>query len=294
MKSSEVVIIGAGPAGIAAGIQLKRYGLEPVIFEKHKPGGLLRNANLVENYPGFPDGISGVDLVKLLEKQVVKFSLNIKKRDVTAVEYSDNLFEIKHDDEITRSKALLIASGTKPIEPSELSIPESLKDKVLYEVESLLKIKNKRIIVVGGGDAAFDYGLGFHSSNKVLIINRSSKTNCLELLRKKTEQSEHIEYRGNVTIADIARWEDRLGVSCVNHSGAYNIDADFLIFAIGREPSLDFLSEGLKNKSEALEKKGLLYYAGDVQNRLLRQTAIAVGDGLKAAMKIYSRLKESA
>jgi len=293
MKIEKVIIIGAGPAGIAAGIQLKRYGIDPVIFEKRKIGGLLNNANLVENYPGFPDGITGKKLVSLLEAQAGIHSLNIIANKVDFVEYHDNYFEIILGDEFLKSEYLIVASGTKPNKSTELQISADISDKIDYEIDGFRDIKNKKVVIVGGGDAAFDYALGFHSSNKVKIINRGEDTCCLKLLKARADKSGNISYKGNTFIKAISRHENELAVNCKNHNETYDIKADFLIFAIGREPSLDFLSEDLKNKTAKLEDMGLLYFAGDVQNGLFRQTAIAVGDGTKAAMKIYARLKET-
>ena len=110
MKTENVAIIGAGPAGIAAGIQLKRYGIIPVIFEKDKPGGLLRNANLVENYPGFPDGISGLELANLFVMQLNKESLNIIIETVKSLDFNNESFIIETSKKAYCFQIVLIAS----------------------------------------------------------------------------------------------------------------------------------------------------------------------------------------
>src|SRR4030067_3593524 len=95
MDIEDVIIIGGGPAGIAAAIQLKRYGLNPLIFERGALGGLLRNANLVENYPGFPGGISGMKLVGLLEQQARDFALRVTYAAVIRVDRAAGSFQVK-------------------------------------------------------------------------------------------------------------------------------------------------------------------------------------------------------
>ena len=113
IMQTDVVIIGAGPAGIAAGIQLKRYGIDPVIIEKDEIGGLVRNANLIENYTGFADGITGVELIDLLKKQAKKAGLKIVSGKVNKIDYCDRQFVIKTSTQELLSHYAIIASGTK-------------------------------------------------------------------------------------------------------------------------------------------------------------------------------------
>src|SRR4030067_2642076 len=110
MDIEDVIIIGGGPAGIAAAIQLKRYGLAPLIFEREALGGLLRNANLVENYPGFPGGISGMKLVGLLEQQARAFGLRVTYAEVARLDLVAGLFQIETSPDHYAARLVVVAS----------------------------------------------------------------------------------------------------------------------------------------------------------------------------------------
>ncbi len=158
MNAENVAIIGAGPAGVAAAIQLKRYGIEPILFEKEEVGGLLKNANLVENYPGFPRGISGKSLVELFKSQVKSYKIRVVYEQVERLSYNYGEFDIDTSKRKFASKTVIIASGTKPRRIE--SMDKGLKGKhVFYDIYSISKVKGKRIAIIGAGDIAFDYAL---------------------------------------------------------------------------------------------------------------------------------------
>ncbi|MDO8785977.1 MAG: NAD(P)/FAD-dependent oxidoreductase, partial [Syntrophales bacterium] len=292
MQTEDVIIIGAGPAGIATAIQLKRYGIVPLLLEKNTTGGLLRNADLIENYPGFPGGISGPALVNLFEKQLAENSINVTFTETTALDSKDNLFRVATSREVYYSRIIVVASGTKPRKAMIPETAEELKDRIFYEVYPLLQIKGKKIVIVGAGDAAFDYALNLGKNNEVIIYNRSGTTKCLPLLRERVESAPSISYCEDTKILGITSISptDML-VECSNPGGISKVAAHYLVFAVGREPQLDFFSERLKGNVREMEERGILYFAGDVKNGAFRQTAIAVGDGIMAAMKIRERLK---
>jgi thioredoxin reductase (NADPH) len=282
----EVLIIGAGLAGIAAAIQLKRYGLAPILIEKESVGGLLRNANLVENYPGFPNGITGPKLVALFERQVKRIGVDVAFDEVLHLDYKDGwLAETKQTS--YRPAVVVIASGTKP-KMLPLEIPERAKDKVLSEVWPLAKVSGKQIVIVGAGDAAFDYALNLAGrGNTVTILNRGRETSCLSLLRERADANPNIAYREQISIQRIETEESAGHLHLTtDHCSLFT---DYCLFAIGREPVLDFLSERVKMQERMLVESGKLYFAGDVHNGLFRQTAIAAGEGLRVAMEIYAK-----
>ncbi|MBU1708243.1 FAD-dependent oxidoreductase, partial [bacterium] len=109
-----VVVIGAGPAGIATAIQLRRHGIEPVLFEQNSVGGLLRNANLVENYPGFPEGIAGPALVALFQQQLENAGVVVHNEKVLELEFREEAFFINTEHRTAQFPIAVIASGTIP------------------------------------------------------------------------------------------------------------------------------------------------------------------------------------
>jgi thioredoxin reductase len=282
-KSTGVIIIGAGPAGIACAIQLKRYNIDYIVLEKDEIGGLLKNANLVENYLGFPNGISGAKLVQLISKQSQINELNIKYECVEAINYENRIFNIKT--KITKyfSKYLVIASGTKPNNLDTPVIPNDIKDKVFFEIYKLGQIKNKNIAIIGAGDCAFDYALQLCTHNNVVILNRGKRVKTLPVLQEKVHLAKNIRYLENTLVNQLQKENNNIGIICKPIGNSISID--YLLIAIGREPNLDFISKDLlKNPN--------VFQIGDVKNGQFRQTSIAVGDGTFTAMNINKILKQ--
>jgi len=291
----KVVIIGAGPAGISAGIQLKRYNIEPVILDKEKPGGLLKNAYFIENYPGFPEGITGVNLIALFEKHLETFNITVHRETVKNIEFNDNMFSIDTDRRNILSEFVIIASGTKPKETTGIIIPETLKKRIFYEVYPLSGVTGKKIGIVGAGDAAFDYALSLSSENEVIIINRSNTIKCIPALLEKCLKTDTILYSPHTNIQAISETDNQISLLCINNLKKQKVQMvfDSLIFAIGREPALDFLSATIKKRFDELIANQLVYVVGDVKNDLYRQTALCIGDGIKAAMEIYGKMENT-
>jgi thioredoxin reductase (NADPH) len=291
MITTQVAIVGGGPAGIAAGIQLKRYRIDSIIFEGENLGGLLHNANLIENYPGFPGGISGLNLIEIFRRQVQDFALNIRYEEVSLLDYDRGAFIIDTGKEFYRASIAVIASGTKPIVFNRLPLPEDSADRILYEVKSILDIESKNIAIIGAGDAAFDYALNLARKNRVLIINRGDSVSCLPLLYDRAAVLRNISYHERSELAGIARTSDGLHLD-MNQSGSLaGYDVDYLVFAIGREPRIDFLSKRILDTLDEYMNGGTIYFIGDVKNERYRQCSIAIGDGVKAAMMIYNKLR---
>ncbi len=292
----KVAIIGAGPGGIAAAIQLKRYNLEPLVFEKDIVGGLLQNAWQVENYPGFDKGISGPELCQIFGKQLKKFGVKIRNEKIELLDYYDSVkrFDLRTIEKSFSPEFVIVASGTKPkkIDLFEKA-SKKCRDKLFYEVFPLLNLKNKRIGIIGAGDAAFDYAMNLAANNEVVILNRTDKITALPRLREFEKNEEKITYCENIRILLMNNSsKNRLAVTLAKFDETWLLEVDYLLAAVGREPQKDFYSEQLLANESRLLGNGLLYNVGDIKNSIYRQTAIAVGDGIRAAMEIYNRIKD--
>jgi thioredoxin reductase len=258
MHKEKVIIIGGGPAGIACAVQLKRYGIDPLIIERYEIGGLVKNAWRLDNYPGYPDGISGAEMVEKLNEHLKRFDIRYSISDIRYSKYVNNKFYLESDADAFQCDLLVIATGTKPKHSGD----------GFTEVYPLRNTEGKRIAIVGAGDAAFDYAMTLSPRNTIHIHNGGERIKCIPALLEITLKQENITYFEKSSPSD---------------------SYDYTIFATGREPELGCMSDGLKKIRDRLEQQGLLYVIGDVKNGMLRQTSVATGDGVKAAMAIVER-----
>jgi thioredoxin reductase len=277
---------------MAAAIQLKRHGLAPLVFEKNRVGGLLLNAHRVENYPGFPGGIAGTDLACLMEDQLMQSGVEVIPTNVAAVAAVAGGFAVRTSRTEMTCRGLVVASGTRPKKLPGVEFPPEAGSRIHYDVLSLRERRGRRIAIVGGGDGAFDYALGLAGHNEVTILVRGERPECLQLLRERADASRSISaaYGTCLTSVEMDSGELVLGLSMGGSSSM--IHADHLVVAIGREAEMEVLSGLGEQVIARLREQGLLHLIGDVTGGRMRQTAIAVGEGVKAAMILSARLGE--
>lgn len=267
----DCIIVGAGPAGIAAATQLKRTDFQVLLIEKESPGGMLRNAQAVENYLGFLK-ISGGELCKKFQKHLQKWKIPLLKEEVLTIK-KRRLFLVQTESKTYTSRTVIVATGTKPKKFPLKKLSTHLSKKIIYELGPLLRLKSKnRIGIVGGGDLAFDYALHLKERIHEPLIFARHKFTCLPLLLKRSTERKILRFE-SVKLKSV----ERQGQKLILHSTKGNFEVDYVLVAIGRKPQMPRISPP--------HPKGL-YWAGDVHNGPFRQAVIAAGDGLKAAMKV--------
>ncbi|MFH1690004.1 MAG: NAD(P)/FAD-dependent oxidoreductase [Candidatus Eisenbacteria bacterium] len=291
-------IIGAGPAGIAAAVQLARHGVRPVVFEKGLTGGLLRTAWRVENFPGFPGGISGPDLAGFLDEQLCASGAQLIDEEVALLDREDGLLVCRTGGGALRFGAVIVASGTRPRRVIDIDVSEDARERIFHEAGELRGVAGARIVVVGGGDAAFDYALGLSEENDVTILIRGGSARCLPLLESRSRSRERVTVRVQTRLTAIAlETGGRLKLTSVSPSAAGGVRkdtaADYVVLAAGREPDDGFLSEEVRLNAPTFEARRELLFAGDVRSGIFRQASIAAGQGTHAAMKVAAMLRDS-
>lgn len=283
---NEIAIIGAGPAGIGAAIQLARYDLKPNIFEKNIIGGLLWNANLVENYPGFPKGISGPNLARLFNKQLSQLSIPVIQDEILSMQQMDDRIVLNGVNMEYLADYVIVATGTKPVKvPDYISV--DLTKRIKRDAVDLFSIEGKHIVIIGGGDAAFDQALSLSKRNKISILNRSIEKKCNSILEARALRNQNIRYFDGMMVKSIEEKNNNVSTLNIifsrNGHAEESINCDEVLLAIGREPNLDIQLQNIIDYDR-------LFFIGDIVNGLFKQVSIAVGDGVKTAMNIYQLL----
>ena len=283
----KVTIIGAGPAGIAAAIFLQRGGFDPLLLEMGIPGGLLRHADVVENYPGFPRGVTGPQLAELFCSHLKEVGGVVTKARVIGVKQGrEESFITSSSIGEFLSKAVIVATGTKAKKVEMRGIQRNLGNRVFYDLYDLLAVSkmDEKIVVYGGGDAAFDQGINLSRRGYRVTVLCRSKSRCLPLLRERAEKNGLLVVEGR----SIKKVEEGMEGVMLELGGDVAIDASRLLIACGRESRLELLDPSLRARIRFgnLPDTGIpgLYLAGDVVADGKRQVGIAVGSGISAAM----------
>ena len=293
---TEIALIGGGPACASAAIQLKRSGLDILLITR-EIGGSIRNANVIENLIGFPEGINGQLYADLLKTQLRSFNVPILYEEVTTVLQNENSFYSINtmNNEIT-SKYLIIGTGAAPIRLGIDGEDEAYnKKKLFYEISHIKNISdNWEVLIVGSGDVAYDYALNLSSKvSSITIVHRSTKSKALNLLQERVKNQKNIEIIWERIPLSIRVDSQSLELVVKTGKKLEMLKGNRLLIAIGKSRNLSFLSPSLQSKISTPHSNPNLYLVGDVKNINFRQVSIALGDGVKAAMEIVKRIRES-
>lgn len=292
MKPQDVAIIGAGPAGIAAAIQLLRGGVRPILFDAGLPGGLLWDAHRVENYPGFARGISGPRLARRMVRHLRAAGGAVTPERVESLAV-DETFAIRTGRTTHAARIVLLATGTRPQSPQGMDIADDARGAVYRSARPLARSRNRRIAIVGGGDAAFDYALNLARRNQVMLLLRGEAARCLPLLERRAAVHPRIRIVTDCRLSSVERVARGVRMTPAPGTSLGTCEADAVVLAVGREPDLELLAPWRAGTREELVAAGRLFLIGDVAEGRFRQTSIAVCDGVRAAMEICERQGES-
>lgn len=304
----DVVIIGGGAAGLTAGIYCGRAKLKTLIIEKTLVGGLATYTNEIENYPGFPEGATGLGLMDLFHKQAKKFGVEFKLTDVRSVSLEGDVKKVETFRNIFEAKAVIIGSGGKPRLTGAKNEERYLYDKGISFCATCDAAANtgKTVMVIGSGDAAIEEGMfltKFADKVIVSVMHDTGKMDCNEIAKAQALANPKMEFMWN-TVVDSFEGEERLNsvvLKNVKSEELIPVPVDSCFLFIGYLPNteifqgvLDMNRGGYLITNDRMETNVPGVYAvGDVRDKFLKQVATAVGDGAVAGYGAEKYLSES-
>lgn len=303
------IIIGGGPAGLTAGLYLSRFRVDTILLEKGITGGQANLTELIENYPGFPDGIMGAELMQRFEQQAKKFGLQILNS--VAVEISQDrkndkiIFQVKTDGGILYSKSVVIATGG---EASKLDVPgeKELTGRGVSYCATCdgAFFRNKDIVVVGGGDTALEEALLLTKfASRVTIIHRRDELRATKILQERAFTNPKINFIWNAIVLSIIgkTQVEAIKIKNLKNNQINTINCQGVFIFTGYKPTYPSLGE---MHGELINDKGYIFTdenmktkiegifaCGDVRAKVLRQVVTACAEGAVAAFSVESFLK---
>jgi thioredoxin reductase (NADPH) len=291
-----VAIIGSGPAGLTAAIYAGRANLEPIVLAGNVPMGQLMITSEVENYPGFPHGIQGPELMQQFREQAERFGSTIVEKDVTRVDFSERPFRMWVGDELYLADAVIIATGASALWlglPSE----EEFRGRGVSACATCdgFFFRGRDVAVVGGGDTALEEATFLtRFANKVTMLVRRDEFRGSKIMQERAERDPKIEIQFNREVAEVKGEMTVTGLTVRDTvSGETSeLPVQGMFVAIGYKPNTDLFTETLKvgpgGYLEVVDETGSgidgVFIAGDVHDHRYRQAVTAAGDGCKAAI----------
>jgi thioredoxin reductase (NADPH) len=292
----DLVIIGGGPAGLTAGLYAARAKLNVLLLEKVAIGGQILSTDWIENYPGFPEGLSGSQLIEKMEQQARNFGLKIENELVISTDFSNRIKAIKLNGKTITAYSVIIATGASP---SKIGIPgEDIffgKGVSFCATCDAPFYKNRIVAAVGGGDTAVQESIYLTKfAKKVYLIHRRDKLRAVPLLQERAFANDKIEFIWDSVVTDIKGGltnVEKIIVKNLKTNESRELFVDGCFIWVGIRPNTEFLTKEVK-----LDQNGFIsvnsnmettvagvYAVGDVRNTPLRQVVTAAGDAAIAA-----------
>jgi len=292
----EVIIVGGGPAGLTAGIYTARARLRSLLIEKGLVGGQIINAERLDNYPGFPEGISGFELGELMHQQATKYGLETIIAEVTGIKLQDKQKVVETTDGNFVARAVIIAGGSRR---QKLGIPgeeEFTGQGVSYCATcDAAFFRELPIAVVGGGNAAITEALQLAKfASRVTVIHRRDQLRATRMLQEKAFSEPKIEFLWNTVVEKIEGGDlvNRIKLRQVKTGEESTLDISGIFISVGLSPDTDYLKgilplddHGAIITSNTMETEiAGIFAAGDIRQNSVRQAIAAAGDGATAAI----------
>jgi thioredoxin reductase (NADPH) len=296
----DTIIIGGGPAGYTAGIYAARSGLKTLLVEGAATVSQITITDLIENYPGIPDGIDGFELMQLFKKQALKFGLEIITKDVLAIKNNAAapvIWDVTLEDDSFRTLSVIAATGARWRNLEVLGEQEFAGRGISYCATCDGPFyRNKDVVVVGGGDTALQEALFLtHFAKKVIVIHRRDRLRAAKILQKRAFAEKKIEFVWNATLTEVTGRDFVTGIKIADvHSGKISeISAEGVFIFVGRLPHTGLFRDILKldaggyiiTDDNMRTSAAGIFAAGDCRAKQFRQVVTAAGDGANA---IYS------
>jgi thioredoxin reductase (NADPH) len=294
----DLIIIGGGPAGYTAALYAARANLNPLVIEGIAAGGQLMITSDVENYPGYPKGVLGPEMMQDFRAQAERFGAEFLREDVTRVDLSERPFRVHVDGDEYRARTVIVATGASARQLGLDSERELQGRGVSYcAVCDAAFFRDKQVVVVGGGDSAMEEAIFLTKfADKVTLVHRREQFRASPIMFDRAQANDRIEFVTNAVVDEVLGEEGRVtGVRIrdVNTGETTELPADGLFVAIGHDPNTSLFLDQLEHDEPGylLTKPGStatnipgVFAAGDVVDHVYRQAVTAAGTGAMAAL----------